>query len=503
MIFVVNEIKLPIMNQFIREVKNIQSTKEFFVLPSEFSFICRTCLSKNKTLLPLKEQKVMEIFSQVTKLEIGLDDRLPQGICPFCINIFENVNNFIEVCRASDEILHLALNKNDASGNSCQNPSEEYETTLSPDNNSNEDLNYEEPTKALHSEKNEIKGKGENEDILQQSEPLKEYLECQCCHLKFDKKNELREHYIQNGICRENRFKCNICSKIFSKRFKLQAHVRCHTKETPFQCQICFKAFRFSQNLRRHRKTHEGIKPFVCHICNKGFSRAFVKEEHIRTHTGETPFICNYCGKSFKRYNSHRTHVIRHQMESGEIPDHQKIIYEEMKCNKCNKRFSTKSALRTHEILHTGEQKFLCNDCGKKFYTKGALQSHFKVHTGIKPYKCSSCDKSFSQKSGLKNHVLIHMGLKPYTCNLCSKSFVQSTHLKNHMRTHSGEKPYICSYCNKGFALNCNLKVHVRTHTGETPFRCSICDIGFYDSSSLKKHEKGHMTVSNPKKELQ
>lgn len=50
---------------------NLTTEMAIIVIPSEFSSICRTCLSKNQLLLDLKEQNV-EIFEQLTRLKVKI-----------------------------------------------------------------------------------------------------------------------------------------------------------------------------------------------------------------------------------------------------------------------------------------------------------------------------------------------------------------------------------------------------------------------------------------------
>ncbi|KAJ8934402.1 hypothetical protein NQ314_013443 [Rhamnusium bicolor] len=61
------------------------------------------------------------------------------------------------------------------------------------------------------------------------------------------------------------------CDKAFFTKFRLNLHMRSHTKETPFECKICLKKFGHSTNLKRHDDiVHKGLKPFKCEVCGKG-----------------------------------------------------------------------------------------------------------------------------------------------------------------------------------------------------------------------------------------
>lgn len=191
------------------------------------------------------------------------EDALPQGICPFCLCLLKNVNNFIEKCKEADKILRLALEKNDIIEKIDLDDSTEEEIIFVYDDSNDDDI-YAGTTELLY----EKEIKKEEIEINNKSDEIPK---CGHCGETFDHQKKLMAHYIQNGICRRSRFKCDMCPKTFPKRYKLQQHMRSHTKETPYQCKLCFKTYRCSQNLRRHQKfSHEGVKRFYCRTCHKG-----------------------------------------------------------------------------------------------------------------------------------------------------------------------------------------------------------------------------------------
>ncbi|MCL4125057.1 UNVERIFIED_CONTAM: hypothetical protein GTU68_036471, partial [Idotea baltica] len=63
---------------------------------------------------------------------------------------------------------------------------------------------------------------------------------------------------------------CSFCSKVFSKNFDLQQHIRSHTGEKPFQCVVCGRAFAQKSNVKKHMVTHRvWPKDSVCHTLPK------------------------------------------------------------------------------------------------------------------------------------------------------------------------------------------------------------------------------------------
>lgn len=59
-------------------------------------------------------------------------------------------------------------------------------------------------------------------------------------------------------------YKCKDCEKKFDKNWKLNVHIKTHTK--PHICGIddCKESFSIKSNLTRHKLTHTGEKPYIC-----------------------------------------------------------------------------------------------------------------------------------------------------------------------------------------------------------------------------------------------
>ncbi|KAI8588259.1 hypothetical protein BDZ88DRAFT_397549 [Geranomyces variabilis] len=74
------------------------------------------------------------------------------------------------------------------------------------------------------------------------------------------------------------------CAKMFTRRYNLQSHMRCHSGERPFICKYCQASFSRKHDLRRHaRSLHSEQRPHKCAFCNLTFARSDALKRHLTT----------------------------------------------------------------------------------------------------------------------------------------------------------------------------------------------------------------------------
>lgn len=61
-------------------------------------------------------------------------------------------------------------------------------------------------------------------------------------------------YYTYNELHRP--FGCNICYKIFTRKYTLDRHYRLHTGQRPYRCLLCYKEFSDLSSFSRHKKIH-------------------------------------------------------------------------------------------------------------------------------------------------------------------------------------------------------------------------------------------------------
>lgn len=240
-------------------------------------------------------------------------------------------------------------------------------------------------------------------------------------------------------------YKCEICCKIFERRYKILFHQQTDHSgdELKYQCPKCSWKFISSQLLNDHLRT-------LCNNENKRYS-------------------CDECGMKFTWSENLIAHQnVRHCV--AEIKKSRKEITKDKKyvCEVCNKVFVRSEHLDRHKSVHLPPnlRRFECEVCHKRFNRRDNMRSHMRVHErGNRADRENGGGKCDAEG---RHHL----------CVYCGRGFTNSSNLIVHMRRHTGEKPYKCDLCGKGFPRSSDLACHRRTHTGEKPHLCTVCGKG-------------------------
>ncbi|XP_034230508.1 zinc finger protein 436-like [Thrips palmi] len=242
----------------------------------------------------------------------------------------------------------------------------------------------------------------------------------------------------------------------------------------------------------------ERFLPFKCEVCTRGFSRKDKLKLHLMIHSGDKPLKCDSCGKAFLR----RDHLKNHMRTHTRPPAAPKAAKQKPAAPETG-RAAEAEARPPDADADRGQQSqvdrpYGCDVCHKMFSRKDNLASHMRTHTGEKPFACQLCDKHFAERCALKRHMVVHTQEKLYLCGVCGRSFARKGHLSEHIWLHDEVKPFACNVCGKSFARDRKLKSHMMTHSGERPYKCDVCDRAFARRDNLRSHQSLHFGVKAP-----
>lgn len=262
---------------------------------------------------------------------------------------------------------------------------------------------------------------------------------------------------------REKNFVCTFfdCKALFSKSWKLEAHLCKHTGLKPFACGNCDKSFCTRYLLTRHELTHSGEKPHKClaEDCSVAFvTNASLKNHMARVHNQEKLYKCEHqgCEKVFKKRNQLSAHMV----------EHTQVLPFCCKVEGCSRDFPTHGKLKHHEKVHNG---YFCEACLFKGNTWTEYLRHKKEHKVKLP--CAECKKQFNNAWFLHQHMQhVHSGEKRrFSCPKegCDKKFSRRFHLESHvLGDHDGKRALTCAVygCGRSFAMKESLWRHSVVH---------------------------------------
>ncbi|XP_076441164.1 uncharacterized protein LOC143280413 [Babylonia areolata] len=139
---------------------------------------------------------------------------------------------------------------------------------------------------------------------------------CPFCERRFNRVDHLKNHVATHNSNRQH-WACDKCGKRYLYHGTFEYHMAIHdANESPqLVCRICSKNFTSRDSLLAHVHTHNRYKPdqnrsksHKCPTCEKTFTTSKDVRRHMVTHTKDRSFLCDMCPQTFARKDHLRRH---------------------------------------------------------------------------------------------------------------------------------------------------------------------------------------------------
>uniref|UniRef100_A0A182MCH5 Zinc finger protein n=1 Tax=Anopheles culicifacies TaxID=139723 RepID=A0A182MCH5_9DIPT len=257
---------------------------------------------------------------------------------------------------------------------------------------------------------------------------------CVVCSLVFTKQEELVVH-LQTHIERINEAKqrgttttaltttssvdigiaptdrqCKLCHKVFKFSCQLkQHHLLHHAREKPFECRTCHYRFEFKGHLVRHRANHHPNEAKDDHSMD--MTSPYLTSTPLRGSAGRGGNYGEGSSQSVPKYGGLVTDDViiapttsspRSESGSAGVPTHQ--------CPMCSLKFIKARSLAMHMRIHLGGRKLRRVIPASTAAASPPAEAQSGTSTGSDKLVCRICAGTFPTAHELKTHMMTHIG---------------------------------------------------------------------------------------------
>lgn len=338
----------------------------------------------------------------------------------------------------------------------------------------------------------------------------------------------------------ENR--CNVCLKVFQKKYSLKRHLMMHSPEKKYKCSLCDRRFSHPYNRKRHIIRHQ--QKDDRHKQRRQNQAHQAQRQQLQQLQQQQPQPQLQLQPQPKRQRPLMSLLAIEAVRKSSRRCVSQASRSSWACPHCRLVFHSSELLELHEPLHqplhaivtpaeasATQSEPCCPECGADFSTRAELIKHVGVHgkrgppkrdklppettgtdtenqggagTTVAPlsgppqrtHKCNLCYKGFATEDRLAKHYQVHGNdeTKPLKCDMCDKRFLNNSALTGHLKTHKGERYFECPICKEKFHVITALKEHVYTHRQDGVYTCPTCDKKFGEYNQVRKHIRAFHT---------
>ena len=267
---------------------------------------------------------------------------------------------------------------------------------------------------------------------------------------------------------------CDVCGKVYSSKFSLERHVRCHTGDRPYACDVCDFTTSYGEHMQRHMMCVHLIvhsdEPKEKYVPKH--KRPAEEEEEDEEDSpakkkrkiARKRFECAACGMKA----THKSDLVEHIKEK-----HPKAHIVSLDNNDGSKVHLVVSASRKKK--ESTKFTATCSYCSRVFHDNWKYMVHLRSHTGVKPFSCSECDFHATTKMTVRDHI--H---RKHPDNHDAKLILKLVNITDgtveEVAIDVPTRVFKCDSCDKEFSSNYELKTHRHKDHPETKtFSCNMC----------------------------